>query len=164
MADVPEFLAWIEGSALGVFMRESGVWTYGIVNLGHILGISSLFGSLLILDLHLLGVWRRVPLSALSSATVPVAKVGFALAAVSGMSMLSANATEYIGNPFLAIKFPAIGLGLVNVWVLSRLPAWRTRDQRDPSAGERIQLAVVGGVSLACWVTAIVAGRMIGYW
>jgi len=129
---VPEFLAWLEASALGVLMRGTGVWTYGIVNLGHILGISSLFGSVLILDLHLLGVWRRVPLAGLSRATVPVAKVGFALAAVSGISMLSANATEYIDNPFLAIKFPAIGLGLINVWVLSRLPGWRSRRSRDP--------------------------------
>ena len=161
---VPDFLAWIEASALGVLMRESGVWTYGIVNLGHILGISTLFGSILILDLHLLGVWRRVPLAALSSVTVPLAQVGFSLAALSGISMLSANATEYIGNPFLAIKFPAIGLGLVNVWVLSRLPAWRTRDHREPSASERVHLQMAGGVSLACWLTAIGAGRMIGYW
>jgi hypothetical protein len=164
VAVVPEFLAWIEGSALGDLMRESGVWTYGIVNLGHILGISALFGSLLILDLHLLGLWRRVPLAALSRATVPVAQVGFALAAVSGICMLSTNGTEYIDNPFLAIKFPAIGFGLVNVWVLSALPAWRTREEREPSASERVHLAVAGGVSLASWLTAIVAGRMIGYW
>jgi hypothetical protein len=26
------------------------------------------------------------------------------------------------------------------------------------------QLSVVGGVSLAAWLTAITAGRMIGYW
>jgi len=164
VAGLPEFLAWMEASALGVAMRDSGVWTYGILNLGHILGISTLFGSLLILDLHLLGLWRRVPIAALSRATVPVAQVGFALAALSGICMLSTNGTEYIGNPFFMIKFPAIGLGLVNVWVLSRLPAWRTRDQREPSASERLHLAISGGVSLACWLTAIVAGRMIGYW
>ena len=161
---VPEFLGWLEASALGELMRESGVWTYGIVNLGHILGISSLFGSLLILDLHLLGLWRRVPLAALSGVTVPVAKGGFAIAAVTGISMLSANGTEYIGNPFLAIKFPAIGLGLINVWVLSRLPGWREREQREPSAREHRHLAIAGGVSLGCWLTAIGAGRMIGYW
>ncbi len=32
------------------------------MNLVHILGISSLFGSVLVLDLRLLGVWRHVPL------------------------------------------------------------------------------------------------------
>ena len=29
---------------------------------------------------------------------------------------------------------------------------------------EQIQLAVAGGASLLCWLTAIAAGRMIGYW
>ena len=164
MAGLPEFLAWMESSALGVLMRESGVWTYGIVNLGHILGVSTLFGSLLILDLHLLGLWRRVPLAALSRATVPVAQVGFAVAVVTGICLLSTIGTEYIGNPFFLIKFPAIGLGLVNVWVLSRLPAWRARADRELSRGEHRQLAIAGGTSLGCWLTAISAGRMIGYW
>ena len=55
-----QLLIWIEGTGLGHFMRESGPWTYAVVNTAHILGVSSLFGSLLVLDLRLLGVWRRV--------------------------------------------------------------------------------------------------------
>lgn len=145
-------------------MRESGVWTYAIVNLFHILGVATLFGSILILDLHLLGVWRRVPLVALSRATVPLAMVGFAVAATTGVGLLSTNATEYIGNPFLLIKFPAIALGLVNVAILSRLPAWRAHRDRELTAGEHRQLAFMGGISLASWLTAVAAGRMIGYW
>ena len=164
MAGLPEFLAWMQSSALGVFMRESGPWTYGIVNLGHILGVATFFGSILILDLRLLGLWRRVPLAALSRATVPAAQAGFAVAAITGTGLLSTNGTEYIGNPFFAIKFPAIGLGLINVWVLSQLPAWRARDHRQLSPAEHRQLAIAGGVSLGCWLTAISAGRMIGYW
>jgi len=58
-------------SALGHFMRESGPWTYAIVNLAHILGIAALFGAVLIIDLRLLGVWRRTPrnTSAIPSST-----------------------------------------------------------------------------------------------
>lgn len=164
MAGLLEFLAWMQSSTLGVIMRESGPWTYGIVNLGHILGVSTLFGSILVLDLRLLGLWRRVPLAALSRATVPVAQVGFAIAAATGISLLSSNATAYIDNPFFVIKFPAIGLGLLNVSVLSRLPAWRARGERDLSSREHRHLAVMGGLSLACWLTAVSAGRMIGYW
>ena len=154
----------MQASAVGVFMRQSGPWTYAIVNLSHILGIATLFGSLVVLDLRLLGAWRRVPLAALSRATVPVSKVGFAIAATTGIGLLCTNATEYVGNPFLAIKFPAIGLGLINVWVLSRLPAWRARGERELSSREHRQLALMGGISLSCWLTAISAGRMIGYW
>jgi hypothetical protein len=145
-------------------MRQSGPWTYALVNLGHILGVSSLFGSILVLDLRLLGLWRRVSLDALARATVPVSKAGFAVAATTGVALLSSNATEYIGNPFVLIKFPAIGLGLFNVWALGRTAAWRARGARDLSSPERRQLAVMGGISLSCWLTAVSAGRMIGYW
>ena len=157
-------MAWLEDSVLGHAMRESGVWTYGIVNLTHILGVAALFGALLVLDLRLLGVWPRIALPDVARPTVPVATVGFTVAAASGICLITTNATEYIDNPFLYIKFPAIVLGIVNVGVLNLLPAWKDRDLRDLSLREQSQLSVAGGVSLACWLTAVSAGRMIGYW
>jgi hypothetical protein len=157
-------MAWLQGSALGHAMRESGVWTYGVVNLVHILGVSSLFGSVLILDLRLLGFWRKITLPAISEPTVRVATIGFGIAVTSGVCLLATKATDYIGNPFLYIKFPAIGLGLLNVVALKSLPAWKEHRTRELSAREQSKLAVMGGVSLFCWLTAITAGRMIGYW
>jgi hypothetical protein len=159
-----DLLAWLESSALGHGMRGSGVWAYGVVNLVHILGVASLFGSVLLLDLRLLGAWRRIPLAALAGPVVPIASAGFVVAAMSGVCLLSTNATQYVGNPFLLVKFPAIGLGLVNVAVLNSLPAWKTRGTREPTIRERRQLAAAGGLSLASWLTAVGAGRMIGYW
>ena len=157
-------LGWLEGSALGDVLRSSGVWTYGLINLAHIAGIATLFGSVLLLDLKLLGAWRGLPLATLTRPTIPLAAVGFVLAALAGVCMLCFNASEYVGNPFLLIKFPAIGLGLLNALVVSRLPAWRERASREPTAAERRQLAAAGGVSLVSWLTALAAGRMIGYW
>jgi hypothetical protein len=158
------FLAWLQDSILGHAMRESGVWTYGIVNLVHILAIASLFGSVLILDLRLLGGWRKTPLGAISRAAVPIAKTAFCVAALSGSCLLATKATEYAGNPFLLIKFPAIALALLNVAVLNRSAAWREHHIRELSPGEQSKLAIFGGVSLACWLTAISAGRLIAYW
>jgi hypothetical protein len=155
---------WLQGSALGHFMRESGVWTYAIVNLAHILGVASLFGSVLVLDLRLLGIGRRVPLAALADATVPVATAGFAVAAASGVGLLVTKATEYVGNPFLALKFPAIALGLVNVLLIRRSEAWQARGRRELLPREHRRLAIMGGLSLVCWLTAIAAGRLIAYW
>ena len=157
-------MAWLEASALGRAMRESSLWTYPLVNLTHILGVASLFGALLVLDLRLLGAWRDTPLAAIARPTVPVATAGGAVAIASGLGLLATNATEYVGNPFLLIKFPAIALGLVNVAVLTSLPAWKARATRTLDARDERQLAVGGGVSLVCWLTAIAAGRMIGYW
>ena len=159
-----ELLAWLEGSTLGHAMRGAGVWTYGLVNLIHILGVSTLFGSLLLLDLRLLGLWRRVPLASIATAAVPVSRAGFAVAAASGVCLIVTNATEYAGNPFLLVKFPAIAVGLLNVMVLETLPEWRTRSARDPVSPASRRLAIMGGISLLCWSVAIASGRMIGYW
>ena len=145
-------------------MRESGPWTYALVNTAHILGVSSLFGSILVLDLRLLGFWTRVRLADLASAVTPVAATGFAIAITTGSAMLATKATAYVDNPFLLIKFPAIALGLVNVGVLSLTSAWKARATRELSRRERRQLAVIGGISLACWLTAITCGRMISFW
>lgn len=157
-------LLWIEATRLGHLMRESGPWTYAVVNTAHILGVSSLFGSLLVLDLRLLGVWRRVRLSDLASAVSPVAMTGFAIAATTGAAMLATKATAYLDNPFLLIKFPAIAAGLINIGALNRTRAWKEMGSRELSPREGRQLAVFGGVSLACWLTAITCGRMIAFW
>lgn len=157
-------MAWLQASPVGHAMREHGVWTYGIVNLIHILGVATLFGAVLVLDLRLVGLWRSVSLSAISRPTVPIAAAGFVIAVASGICLLATKATEYVGNPFLYIKFPAISLGLVNVVALNCLPAWKQHQTRELSTREQKSLAVFGGISLVCWLTAIGAGRMIGYW
>ena len=159
-----EFMAWLQSSALGHAMRESGVWTYGLVNLVHILGVASLFGAILVLDLRLLGLWRKVALAAISEPVVPVATMGFVIAVISGVCLLATKATDYVSNPFLYIKFPAIFLGLLNVIVLSFSSAWKEHKVRELSQREQSRLAVFGGISLICWITAITAGRMIAYW
>ena len=158
------FMAWLQDSMLGHAMRENGVWTYGIVNLIHILGVASLFGSVLVLDLRLLGTWRKIPLATITQPTIPIATGGFMVAAGSGICLLATKATEYVGNPFLYIKFPAIALGILNVAALNFSPAWRDRNLRELSKREQFQLRIAGGMSLLCWLTAIAAGRMIGYW
>jgi len=159
-----QFLLWLEGSGLGQFTRSLGVWSYGTINLIHILGITALFGSILLLDLRLLGAWRQVPLAVLSGPTTFLARIGFALAVCSGIPMLSVNASEYIGNPFLLVKFPAIGLALLNAWLVHRSQAWRAHWVRELMPRERLRLALGAAVSLTFWLTAITGGRMLGYW
>lgn len=163
------FLAWLESSALGHFMRESGPWTYGLVNLAHLLGISTLFGSIVLLDVALMrAAWARnrsqALLPPLTHAAAPFAAAGFVMAAVAGVGLLASNATEYQGNPFFTIKFPVIALGVTNAVVIRRSAAWRAIGTRDLTPTELRRLGWLGGASLTCWTAAITAGRLIGYW
>jgi hypothetical protein len=111
-----------------------------------------------------MGVWRSVDLAAVSRPVVTIARIGFSVAAASGICLLATKATDYVGNPFLYIKFPAIGLALINAAMLNSSEAWRQRYARELSAQEQSKLAWMGGISLLCWLIAISAGRMIGYW
>ena len=163
-SQIAEFLRWLEHSELGVFTRSLGVWSYGIINLVHILGIIMLFGAILLLDLRLLGAWRSIPLASISRPATTVAMTGFFVAVASGVPMLAVKSSDYIGNPFLLIKFPAIALALANVWLVHRSPAWAAHKVRELTRPEQLRLAAGGALSLTFWLTAITAGRMIGYW
>ena len=74
------------------------MWAYAVVNLAHILGVASLFGSILVIDLRLLGLWRTTSLAAITASTVPNRNSGFTLAVTSGVCLLATNGTEYVGN------------------------------------------------------------------
>ena len=77
------FLTWIEQSALGHLVRDSGPWTYPVVNLVHILGIATLFGAVVVLDLTLLGVGRKrsaASSTAIANTVPPIAATGFLIA------------------------------------------------------------------------------------
>jgi hypothetical protein len=157
-------MAWLEMSALGFAMRETGLWTYAIVNLTHILGVALLFGAIVVLDLRLLGAWRSIPLELMARPTTIVAGTGFTIAILTGPALLATKATEYVGNPFLPIKLVAIVLGIINIAILHSLPAWKDRGNPALAVGKQRQLALAGGASLACWLSAITAARLIAYW
>ena len=160
-----ELMTWLEASALSGFLRGLNIWAYGLINLVHILGISTLFGAVLLLDLKLMGLWRSVPLQGVIRPTVPLAAVGFVLAAASGSLMFSFNTTNYHGNPFLYVKLPVIVCALVNVAITQRLSAWQRAKAGAPAEpGDNRVLAVCGALSLLTWTTVVTCGRMIGYW
>lgn len=127
------------------------------MNTLHVLGIALLVGAIVVLDLRLLGLWRAVPVAALARPTVNVAATGQALALVTGMMLLTVQATEYVANPFLYLKFGAILIGLANLGLLRLAGDWK-----DDSRARRRRWA--GLLSLLAWLTALTAGRMIAYW
>jgi hypothetical protein len=159
-----EVLFAIEQSALGVGVRSLGGWGYAFINLAHILGIATLSGSVLVLDLRLMGLHREVPLQSIASNTLPLMVIGFITALVSGLCLLSANASEYAGNPFLLIKFSALAVALINILLIGKIPAWKKRSDVDVAIADKNILALAGSISLLSWLVVIGCGRLIAYW
>ena len=158
-------MAMVEASLFAEALRNLGVWTYGIVNLAHIVGISLLFGAIVILDMRLLRFWQHVSVSTIATITIPIAVIGLSLAIPSGISMFAMNATQYHENPFVYLKIPILVVALANVVVVTRLRAWQravTGSFLQPRDG--FVLYVSGAFSLCLWSSVLVCGRMIGYW
>lgn len=146
-------LAAVEGSAFAEHLRWSR-WTYPFVNAAHVMGLAALFGSILPLDLRMLGFFASVPMDVLARVLRPVAGAGLALAAATGLALFSVRAGEYAAMPLFRVKLALVAFGVVNALLLTgpRLLAARQ---------ERLRLA--GAASLLAWVAVIVAGRWLGY-
>ena len=146
-------IAQIEGAALAAAIRTSP-WAYPALETVHIVGLATLFGSLLVFELRVFGAGRDLPLAALARLASRTALAGFLMAAASGVMMWSSDAAALSANPAFLAKLALITLAGINA-ALFRL---RGSPERADAAA-RMQ----AGASLVLWAAAIAAGRLIAY-
>lgn len=157
--DSTSWWAALEASPFAAWMRGAGS-AYAVANLVHLLGLTLLLGSMLMLDLRLLGVGRRLPLQEVSRLLTPLALAGLAVQACSGFALFAADAVPLSASGAFRFKLAMIAIALANaalfraLWSGS-LSAW---DAAPPLAG-RLQAAL----SLSLWLAVAAAGRLIAY-
>lgn len=151
----------IEMSALGQAMRQ-WLWLYPSVEIVHLLGIALLVGSIIVLDLRLLGLSRALPVRRLASHVLPWSAAGLALILPSGMAMFAAHATDLLGNPVFALKFclimaAAINAAIFHVGVFRGAAAWDVDAPPPPMA------RAAAALSILLWISVIACGRLLAY-
>lgn len=152
-------LAWLEATGLAQWIRESdSMWAYPTVLALHTFGLGIVVGAHVVIDLRLLGFARAIPLETLDR-FFPVLWAGFWVNALSGIGLFMAAATtkgtQAIFYVKLALVFAGIGLARALRAAIRAAP-----EGGGPSASKRRGLALV---SLAVWLGAIVAGRLMAY-
>lgn len=130
-------------------------WGYAWINAAHLMGVAMLVGGVLPLDLKLLGAFPSAPREALAGVLVATAATGLALAVIAGLLLFLAGPADYAGAPLFWIKMALVAAGGGAALAFRRAAA---RADTPPA-----RLRLIGAVSLACWVPALVAGRMLGY-
>jgi hypothetical protein len=156
------WLGALQTSPIGVAMRES-LWLYPVVEVVHIIGFALLVGAIVAFDLRLMGVrGASLPADVLSRLLLPLSVTGFLLAAPSGALLFTAEATAYVRNPAFLLKLVLIGLALLNILLFHsligrRMAGWSA--VTPPPLAARI----AGVASLALWIGALAAGRLIAY-
>jgi hypothetical protein len=151
-----EFAGWVEASVFGHWVRGSGT-VYPVANIIHLFGLVALIGGIGVVDLRLLGVFRRLPLKVLSAALTPVGVGGLVLLALSGPVLFAADARALINSNVFLWKLSLIVIAIFNALLFRRL--WRKR------RSERVTptMRMLGGLSIGLWLTIMVLGRLIAY-
>jgi hypothetical protein len=115
-----------------------------------------LLGSILPLDLRLLGFFRRFPLEVLQPFLARMAAASLVLAVVTGLWLFSVKPAEYLGNDAFRWKVAVLGIALANVAFQHGRSIARSFEL-TPATRAR------AAVSLCLWLSALVAGRWIGF-
>jgi hypothetical protein len=154
-----QWLLDIEASPLAGALRAA-FYVYPMVNAAHILGIALLVGSILPVDLRLLGFFRRIPLAGFLPVMTAFSALGLAIAVVTGVLLFTVQALDYVYNPAFLTKIALVAVGIVNAVALRFTGGWRAA-----LAGGGITSGVRTSalLSLVLWPTALFSGRWIGY-
>lgn len=155
-------LEWVESLRFVSDLRSS-TYFYPLINAGHILGVSLLVGSVVPLDLRLLGLWRHYPVMVFLNVLRLTAAAGLALAVGFGVLLFATSAVDYARSPLFQIKLAVILLGVLNAMALARVIRRRDIASLPMAAPLPLSLRVGALVSLVAWLTALLLGRFLGY-
>jgi hypothetical protein len=155
-------IAHLEGSGVADAIRENDL-LFPLIESVHVLSICLVVGSILVVDLRLLGLASiNRPVGRITHSILPLTWCAFAVAVGSGGLMFISNATKYLGNGFFIAKLALIGVAGLNMVIFHAisardLPRWEN-EARTPVAAR-----LAGGLSLRVWVLVIACGRWIGF-
>jgi hypothetical protein len=144
---------WIEGSRVGEFMRSSRA-VFPIVESVHLIGLALFVGTLLLIDMGLLGIaMRRQPIAQVAAALAPWTWSGFALLMLTGPFMFSAQAAKWHDNPIFWLK-----MLLLMVAAIFQLAV------HGPMASREIGHAkLIGATSLVLWIGIGLLSKMMEF-
>lgn len=154
-------IAALEQAPLAVAMRQD-LWMYPIVEIVHITGFVILVGSIVVLDLRLLGLSRGMSARDLTRHVLPWSIGAFVLIVPTGFLMFMAHASDLVSNPAFQLKLALILLAGVNAAAYhvgtSRRAALWDRDAPPPPRAKFHAAA-----SICIWLGVIACGRLLAY-
>ena len=156
------FAQWIAAKPFSSGLHES-FYMFNWLESTHVLTLMVSLGTLVIIDLRMLGVWLTdVPASKVAARlTVPMF-VGFTIMVITGTILYTAIPIRYTQNIWFRTKVILMIIAGINAYLFHRhlnasVGTWDT-DKKPPS---RTRLAAA--LSLSLWTIIVICGRFIAY-
>jgi hypothetical protein len=160
--DLTGIVEVIQNSGLSEWLRSS-LKAMPIIEGIHVMALATVFGSIFIVDLRLLGYPNTErTFSRLHHELLRWTWGAFGIAVVTGVLLFMVNAITYYNNTAFRLKLVAIVLAGINMAVFElvtakSVPSW-DRGVPTPTAAR-----VAGALSIVLWVSVIFFGRWIGF-
>ncbi len=153
---------WIDSTAFSTGIRES-IWVFPIIETVHLLGIGVSAGTILFVDLRLLGIgMKRERLSDVLEQLQPFTLLAFLVMAITGGLLFVSEAVKCYHSVFFQIKVVMLALAAANAAVFHYkvYPSVKLWDNL-PETPAPARFA--GALSLTLWIGIIAMGRAIAY-
>lgn len=160
--DINSIIQVLQASGPAEWMRTS-LKAMPIVEAAHVLAAATVFGTIFIVDLRLLGVRDRSrAFTRVSLEMLRYTWFAFGLAVITGGLMFVANASTYYINTAFRLKMLGLILAGINMAIFQYITerdvkSWDTA-HRAPTAAR-----VAGALSILLWLTVIFLARWIGF-
>ena len=160
--DIAGLLASLEASGVATGIRNS-LYLFPLIESVHVIGLTLVFGTILIIDLRLLGLASTSrPFTAVAADVFRWTWLAFVVAVATGALMFVTNASTYYGNAYFRAKMALLVLSGLNMlafeWTAMRSVRSWDRHAAAPFAGK-----TVAAISLAIWIGVIFLGRWVGF-
>ncbi|HYM35651.1 MAG TPA: DUF6644 family protein [Steroidobacteraceae bacterium] len=154
------FWPWLEETSLAQRIGES--WWFPLLESIHVVAIVMVIGSILMVDLRLIGIAARsYTVSRMSKELVPWTWVAFAISVVTGVGLFITRAAHYVDNIAFQAKFVLLILAGINM-ALFHFGVFRTVNAWDSATPPSIAKASAA-LSLVLWSGVVLAGRWVGH-
>ena len=146
----------IEATALSAALRES-LWLFPVIESVHLVGLAILGGSLLVVDLRLMGAGlNRQSITEVDQGARRWFLGALLLMLATGFLLGISEAVKLYDRPAFFVKMIALATALILTFTVRRVLI-----ARNPSGGPAA--FVIGAASLSTWLLVAVAGRWIGF-
>ena len=165
------FLLWLQslGRGSGPDAQSWSETLHGSLNFWnmmegmHLITLMLFAGTILVVDLRLLGVtFRKVKISVLSEKLLPLTVFGFAMMVVTGLIVFFAKPVEYYHNIWFRVKILFILVAMINI-VIFHFRVQKNEAAWDDSPSPPWSAKASAIVSITAWVMVIIMGRFIAY-
>ncbi|SHK83926.1 hypothetical protein SAMN05444159_4323 [Bradyrhizobium lablabi] len=155
-------IAYFEDSALADNIRENDL-LFPLIESVHVLAICLVVGSILMVDLRLLGLAStNRPVSRVTSGILPLTWSAFAIAVASGGLLFISNATKYLANGYFVAKIFLILAAGLNMAIFHAISA-RDQPKWENEKNLPLRARLAGGLSILLWISVVTCGRWIGF-